>query len=50
MAPGVEVIAPVSLVTTQAAPDCAPNLHNAVYAGDGAKPYDMIGVTAAWQA
>lgn len=48
--PGVDVIAPVSLVTTQAAPDCAPNLHNAVYSGDGAKPYDMIGVTAAWQA
>lgn len=50
MASGVDVIAPVSLVVTQAAPDCAPALRNAVYAGDGAKPYDMIGVRAAWQA
>jgi hypothetical protein len=48
--PGVDVVAPVSLVATQAAPDCAPALHNAVYAGDGATPYDMIGVRAAWQA
>ncbi len=47
---GVDVIAPVSLVVTQAAPDCAPALHNAVYAGDGARPYDMIGVRGAWQA
>lgn len=50
MASGVDVIAPVSLVVTQAGPDCARTLHNAVYAGDGAKPYDMIGVRAAWEA
>ncbi len=34
----------------QAAPNCAPALDDPVYAGSHAKPYDMIGVRAAWEA
>ncbi len=48
--PGVTAVAAVSIVTTDAAPDCAPALGDAVYAGTNAKPYEMIGVKAAWEA
>jgi hypothetical protein len=48
--PGVLVAAPVAQETVQSAPDCAPALSDPVYAGDYSKPYDMIGVKAAWQA
>jgi hypothetical protein len=48
--PGVLAAAPVTLETTQAAPDCAPGLTDPVYAGSLSKPYEMIGVKAAWQA
>jgi hypothetical protein len=49
-ADGVLAVAPVSLVSVQAAPDCAPALADQVYAGANSAPYDMIGVKAAWQA
>ncbi|MFI5259322.1 MAG: S8 family serine peptidase [Candidatus Limnocylindrales bacterium] len=49
-APGVSDVAPVTLVTTQAASACATALSDPVYAGDNSKPYDMIGVGAAWDA
>ncbi len=48
--PGVVVVAPVGLVVTQAAPDCAPALGDKVYTGANAKPYEMVGVRAAWEA
>jgi hypothetical protein len=48
--PGVLAAAPVTIETVQSAPDCAPGLADGVYAGTNSKPYDMIGVKAAWQA
>jgi Subtilase family. len=48
--PGVVVVSPVGLISTDAAPDCGPGLSGDVYAGPNAKPYDMIGVRAAWDA
>jgi hypothetical protein len=48
--PGVLAAAPVTIETIQTAPDCAPGLADQVYAGTNSKPYDMIGVKAAWQA
>ncbi len=48
--PGVLLAAPVNLVVAQAGPDCAPALGDKVYAGNNAKPYDMIGVRSAWEA
>lgn len=47
---GVSDVAPVSLVITQAGPTCAAALNDPAYAGDNSKPYDMIGVGAAWDA
>jgi hypothetical protein len=48
--PGVTAVAAVALVVSQAGPDCAPALGDPVYAGENAKPYEMIGVRAAWEA
>ena len=48
--PGVVAVAAVGLTTTAADPDCAPGLSTSAYAGANAKPYDMIGVKAAWEA
>jgi hypothetical protein len=48
--PGVVLVSPVGLVSADAAPDCGPGLSSDVYAGANAKPYDMIGVRAAWDA
>jgi subtilisin family serine protease len=48
--PGVVSVLPVGLTSTDKAPDCGPGLSDDVYAGDAAKPYDLIGVKAAWDA
>ncbi len=48
--PGVRAASYVTLVTTDAGPDCAPALADQVYSGSNSTPYDMIGVKAAWQA
>ena len=47
---GVLAAGAVALDVLQADPDCAPALSDKVYAGANSKPYDVIGVKAAWQA